>query len=334
MHTLLLTGRGAKPMISHPRREAPSLSNYYALLRHDALLHLTGPDALKFLQGQVTCDTRRIDPSHALPGAHCTPQGRVVCDFLLCEVGPEHLVLRMRRDLREHSAATFGKYIIFSKAELHPGRDDWILYGCWGEQAATGLQTIFGEVPAQQYASCAGPGFVLVQTDSQGRQFECYVDSKQREDLQEQLATALQEGSETAWQALQIAAGIGRIESVTTEEFVPQMLNYDHTGHISFNKGCYTGQEVVARLHYRGKPKRRMYRATLPEAAAAGTPLYCADSSQSVGNVVNSIQVDGAGAAALVVVAVSRVDDELRVGSPDGMPLELTTLPYSIDDTD
>jgi folate-binding Fe-S cluster repair protein YgfZ len=112
------------------------------------------------------------------------------------------------------------------------------------------------------------------------------------------------------------------------------MLNYDHTGHISFNKGCYTGQEVVARLHYRGKPKRRMYRATLPEAAAAGTPLYCADSSQSVGNVVNSIQVDGAGAAALVVVAVSRVDDELRVGSPDGMPLELTTLPYSIDDTD
>ena len=310
------------------------MSNYYTLLQHDALLHLTGPDALKFLQGQVTCDTRSIDQAHALSGAYCTPQGRVVCDFLLCELAPEHLALRMRRDLREHSAATFGKYIIFSKAELHPQRDDWILYGCWGEQVATDLQTIFGEVPAQQYASCAGAGFVLVQTDSQGRQFECYLDSKQREDLQEQLATAFQDGSETAWQALQIAAGIGRIESATTEEFVPQMLNYDHTGHISFNKGCYTGQEVVARLHYRGKPKRRMYGASLPEAATAGTPLYCADSSQSVGNVVNSVEVDAGEATALVVVVVSRVDDELRVGSPDGMPLELTTLPYSIDDTD
>jgi hypothetical protein len=77
-----------------------------------------------------------------------------------------------------------------------------------------------------------------------------------------------------------------------------------------------------------------MYGASLPEAAAAGTPLYCADSSQSVGNVVNSVEVDAGEATALVVVAVSRVDDELRVGSPDGTPLELTTLPYSIDDTD
>lgn len=310
------------------------MSNYYTLVQHDALLHLTGPDALKFLQGQVTCDTRSIDPSHALPGAYCTPQGRVVCDFLLCELAPEHLVLRMRRDLREHSAATFGKYIIFSKAELHPQRDDWILYGCWGEQVATALQTIFGEVPTQQFGSCAGPGFVLVQTDSQGWQFECYVDIAQHADMEQQLASALQEGNETDWQALQIAAGIGRVEAATTEEFVPQMLNYDHTGHISFNKGCYTGQEVVARLHYRGKPKRRMYRATLSEAAVAGTPLYCADSSQSVGNVVNSIQVDAGEATALVVVAVSRVDDKLRVGSQDGMPLELATLPYSIDDTD
>ena len=310
------------------------MSNYYTLVQHDALLHLTGPDALKFLQGQVTCDTRSIDPSHALPGAYCTPQGRVVCDFLLCELAPEHLVLRMRRDLREHSAATFGKYIIFSKAELHPQRDDWILYGCWGEQVATALQTIFGEVPTQQFGSCAGPGFVLVQIDSQGWQFECYVDIAQHADMEQQLASALQEGNETDWQALQIAAGIGRVEAATTEEFVPQMLNYDHTGHISFNKGCYTGQEVVARLHYRGKPKRRMYRATLSEAAVAGTPLYCADSSQSVGNVVNSIQVDAGEATALVVVAVSRVDDKLRVGSQDGMPLELATLPYSIDDTD
>lgn len=310
------------------------MSNFCTPLQHDALLHLTGPDALKFLQGQVTCDTRKIDATHALPGAYCTPQGRVVCDFLLCQLREEHFVLRMRRDLREHGAATFGKYIIFSKAELQPQRDDWVLYGCWGDLAATALKSIFGDAPGQQYGSCAGPGFALVQTDSEGQRFECYVDTAQHADLQQRLANAMQAGSETDWQAQEIAAGIGRVEAATTEEFVPQMLNYDYTGHVSFSKGCYTGQEVVARLHYRGTPKRRMYGAVLAEAAAAGTPLYCADGEQSVGNVVNSVQIDAAKAVALVVVTVTRLHDGLRLGSPEGTALELTTLPYSVDATD
>jgi len=96
----------------------------YALLEQEALLHIVGPDTLKFLQGQTTCDTREVDSEHATPGAFCTPQGRVICDFLICELAPEHFSLRMRREIRDNSATAFGKYIIFSKSGTgcHTGR--------------------------------------------------------------------------------------------------------------------------------------------------------------------------------------------------------------------
>lgn len=310
----------------------PNLNTYYAPLQQDALLHLTGPDALQFLQGQVTCDTRNVDETHATLGAYCTPQGRVVCDFLLCQLAHEHLALRMRRDLREHSAAIFGKYIIFSKAELQPQRDDWVSVGCWGEQVSTVLQGIFGELPKQRHESRVGPGFAVIQVDDQGQQFECYLDTQGYPQLEEQLAAAMHCADEEHWQALQIEAGIGRVENGTTEEFVPQMLNFDHTGHISFKKGCYTGQEVVARLHYRGKPKRRMYRVILNETAAAGTPVYAAEGGQSVGNIVNCVSIDPSGATALAVLTVSRVEEDLRVGSDQGTQVKLTTLPYAIEE--
>ena len=89
---------------------------YYANLDHEALLHVQGPDALSFLQGQVTCDTRSLRADLALPGACCTVQGRVVFDFLLGQLEADHLVLRMRRDILASSAALLAKYIVFSKA--------------------------------------------------------------------------------------------------------------------------------------------------------------------------------------------------------------------------
>lgn len=306
------------------------MSNYYAPLEQDALLHIIGPDALKFLQGQVTCDTRKIDSTQALPGAYCTPQGRTVCDFLLCELGPEHIALRMRSDLRAHSATIFGKYIIFSKAELQPERDDWLTLGCWGSESAASLAALFGPLPTRQYACSSGPGFVLIQVDENATQFECFINPSLSATSLQDISQAMQQGSEAGWQALQIAAGIGRLEAATTEEFIPQMLNYDLTGHISFDKGCYTGQEVVARLHYRGKSKRRLYCAVLPELAPAGTPVYGSNSTQSVGNVVNTAQTSDGKLCALVIAAVSQSSERLHLGSEQGPTLALNPPPYDL----
>ncbi|RLA57108.1 MAG: hypothetical protein DRQ98_00360 [Gammaproteobacteria bacterium] len=303
----------------------------YSLLQQEALLHIEGPDSLTFLQGQTTCDTRNLDPERALTGIYCTPQGRVVCDFLLSQLAEDHYALRMRRNIRASSSATFGKYIIFSKAELDDQRDDWQVVACWGPGAAPALCEIFGIAPTASFGACAGDDFVLVQVDEGGQQFECYLDSKTNPQRLTQIGELMQPSTETEWQALQIASGIGRIETATVEEFIPQMLNYDLTGHISFNKGCYTGQEVVARLHYRGKPKRRMYLAELPgtEPAVAGTPLFSTGTEQSVGNVVNSVLTDGK-VAGLVVATASGLENGLYLGAKDGLVLSIGELPYSL----
>ena len=307
------------------------MGNYYAALEQESLLHLSGPDSLQFLQGQVTCDTRQIDAGNSRPGAYCTPQGRVVCDFLLCQLGEQHLALRLRRDLRRHSAEVFGKYIIFSKAELDPGNDDWAIFGCWGDTVADALATIFGDAPGDRHAVFQGDGFCLVQTDAQGRRFECYIDRSRQTRRIEQLQGILQPAAEADWQLLDIDAGIARVEAATSGEFVPQMLNFDLTGLISFSKGCYTGQEVIARLHYRGTPKRRLYRVGLPADSTVqpGDPLFGAG-SQSVGNLVNRAEVGGQAPRALVVATVAKLAEGLHLQSKSGPALKLMELPYPL----
>ena len=304
------------------------MSSQYAILDDEALLHIVGPDSLTFLQGQTTCDTRCVDSQHAIPGAYCTPKGRVVCDFLLCKLAEDHFALRMRRDILEASATVFGKYIVFSKAELNTVRGGWQLFACWGEDAGKNLHSALGPLPRQdnsgeRYASACGEGFVLIQTDEEGTQFECYLNTETHPELAQQLTATIQPGNVNTWLGLQLEQGIARVETATVEAFIPQMLNYDLTGHVNFKKGCYTGQEVVARMHYRGKPKRRLYYANMAEnhSLLAGTPLFNADSQQSAGTLVNSA-LDASGLPiALIVAPVDGVEAGLHLGAPNGAVL-------------
>lgn len=303
----------------------------YALLEQEALLHISGPDTLKFLQGQTTCDTRKVDRHHAQPGAFCTPQGRVVCDFLLCELGQEHFALRMRRDIRDNSAIAFGKYIIFSKAKLDATREDWISLAIWGEEATMAVAQIFGESPQERFATHSADDCVVVRMDERGEQFECYLHQPTSHNYLAKIDAITRKASEAQWQAEQIASGIARIEAPTIGEFVPQLLNYDLTGHISFKKGCYTGQEVVARLHYLGKSKRRAYAAELTglHDCEAGTVLYDAVSAQSVGNVINSSAAQDR-TLLLCAATAGGVSNGLLLGAIDGPALTMRELPYTV----
>lgn len=308
----------------------------YANLEQEALLHITGPDALSFLQGQVTCDTRKLGAQCVLPGLYCTPQGRVIGDFLLCQLAPDHLVLRLRSGIRAACTAALSKYIVFSKATLEAECDDWQVLACWGKDASAALETVFGVAPQSKYDACASDHFLLLQLDELGQQFECYVNRNQGAELLERMHTNLRPSTQVAWQALQVASGVGRIEPQTSAEFIPQMLNYDLTGYISFNKGCYTGQEVVARMHYRGKSKRRLYLGSLsaeetpPDGAPeAGTRVYSNSKEQSVGAIVNSAVSSDDQILVLVTATAEGVTEGLRLGSQQGPLLALGELPYS-----
>lgn len=303
----------------------------FVTLEQDALLHITGPDALTFLQGQTTCDTRNVDAGHALPGAFCTAQGRVVCDFLLCQLDDEHFALRMRRGIRQASSQAFGKYIIFSKADLADDREDWLPVGIWGAEAAAAVQSVFTALPAQRFDAISGEGFVLVRLDDQGTQFECYLEQASSDAWLSRMKESMQVGLESQWQAGQIACGTARIEEATVGEFVPQTLNYDLTGHISFTKGCYTGQEVVARLHYKGTPKRRSHFVSLPTDTECppNTPTFDSVTGKSVGHIVNAAATES-GTAALVAATAEGVSNGLRLGSTEGPALTPGELPYSL----
>ena len=302
---------------------------FYTCLEQESLLHITGPDTLTFLQGQTTCDTRTIDENHSLLGIFCTPQGRVVCDFLLCQLAADHFALRMHRSIRTSSSAAFGKYIIFSKAVLDDTREDWTPYAVWGPKAVTALTKLFGQAPSEPFGAVHGDNFVVVQTDQVGEQFECYLHESFPQDT---MGEAIPLATELEWQALQMANGIVRIEAATTKEFVPQTLNYDLTGHISFKKGCYTGQEIVARAHYRGTIKRRMYilklaTSTLP---TIGEGLINSE-GKVIGTVADAALASDKSIEILAILAIKSADcAQLRFADRDLIDLSQVPLPYEM----
>jgi folate-binding protein YgfZ len=301
---------------------------FLAALEQEALLQIAGPDGSKFLQGQTTCDLRKLSPERALLGAFCTPQGRMVCDFLLCQPAPEQLLLRMRRGILEASAAAFGKYIVFSRAQLSTEQTQWQLLGCWGDDAEAALAAVFPSVPAHSLDATSGPGFVLVRVESE--RFEIYLHGEAGQRFAQSLRALSVAMTAARWRALEIHSGLGRIEAETIEMFIPQMLNYDLSGHVSFDKGCYTGQEVVARMHYRGKSKRRLYSARVAAARPPqpGTAIFSGSSEQSVGNVVNSVCKDTEVTEMLAVLATAALDGDLHLATIDGPLLRTGEHPY------
>jgi folate-binding protein YgfZ len=305
------------------------LNGYISPLPQEGLLIISGPDTLVFLQGQTTCDTSEISQEQALPGVFCTPGGRVVCDFLLVQLGDDCYGLRMRREIMPHAAATLGKYIVFSKAAIEL-EQEWQATALWGEDIGSVLEQHYATPPANKFAAASSQGGILVQIDDAGHRFEYYHLGTGQSPFLKALESDLSSGSEAQWQALDIASGIARIESASVEEYVPQTLNYDLTGHISFAKGCYTGQEVVARLHYRGTPKRRAYACEASAAAPVGTEVYSAQSERGIGHVVNSAKHADGRQLLLVAATSSGADQGLHLEGPGGPALSLLELPYAL----
>ncbi|MCB1733271.1 MAG: tRNA-modifying protein YgfZ, partial [Halieaceae bacterium] len=173
-------------------------------------------------------------------------------------------------------------------------------------------------------------------TDAGGEMFECLLQGAQAGTLLDRLQQDASPAARTAWEASLIRAGVPRIAAATSGEFIPQMLNYDLTGQVSFSKGCYTGQEVIARMHYRGKPKRRLYLASLTQGELAGgdppapgLALYSAG-EQSVGTVVNAAQGEGGQWQLLVTATREGATGGLHLASPAGPRLALGELPYPV----
>ncbi len=301
----------------------------YCHLSSETLLHIIGADAPTFLQGQMTCDLRDVAIDRALPGVYCSAQGRVLADFLLVQLGPEHYALRLRHSIAEVTRERLSKYAVFSKVELALD-DRWSVSACWGESAATTIGANFPMLSGQRYSCTNSDGnLCVVQLDEAGEQYEIYHAGGARNPWP---ADAIHEVPER-WCQLEQARGIARIEQPIVEQFVPQALSYDLAGFISFKKGCYTGQEVVARLHYKGTSKRRLYlaRVVTDEHPRPGDKLFSASGERAIGDVINATLDTGHQWHLLVSLTTAATNTgSLHMAAKNGPELSLYPPPFGL----
>lgn len=295
------------------------------------LSSLTGPDAETFLQGQASCDVAQCTSDTSITGALCNPQGRMYSSFRLAKTGEENYLLRTQADIAESTVAGLEKYIVFSKAEIAQA-GNYSVYGISGSEASAFVAEIFGAIPPQSSASLTIDSTTLIRLDESSTRFECWTSPESA------IAKALENKNQTnpeLWKKDNILAGWGEVEASSVNLFLPQMLNYQITGQLSFSKGCYTGQEVVARMHYRGKLKRRMYLASVSSASEplAGQALLDGASEQSIGNVVNATGVESGQYTLLAVITRAQADiGKVYLGADGSEALTIETLPYQVED--
>ncbi|MDD2057728.1 folate-binding protein YgfZ [Pseudomonas sp. GD03860] len=303
-------------------------SAFFCTLSHEGVLAVRGSDAGKFLQGQLTCNLNYLNDSTSSLGARCMVKGRMQSSFRILPEA-DGFLLAMTRELLEPQLADLKKYAVFSKAKLTDDSDAWVRFGLSNGEAA--LQALGLEVSAQVDGVTRHDGLVAVLV-STGR-VELWVPAQQAAAVQAQLAAHLPEGSLNDWLLGQIRAGIGQVMAQTRELFIPQMINLQAVGGVSFKKGCYTGQEIVARMQYLGKLKRRQYRVALADEQVPepGTEIFSPTHNSSVGEVVLAARA-AEGCELLAVLTADAVEDNnLHLGSPDGPALALLSLPYELD---
>ncbi len=291
------------------------------------VMAVTGPQAQAFLQGQVTCDIRTLTPGESRIGAHCDPKGRMQMSFRALADTEERVLLRVPRSMTDATRESLGKYIVFSKAELT--QENYRIRGLYGPEAREQISELFVD-PAREAGQWVRDqaGSIILTLGSD--RFECWLSEEQASTLDQTLG-APQPG-DNLWRQLDIQAGIGEVLPPTRGQLTPQSLNFTQIGAVSFKKGCYTGQEIVARLHYKGKLKQHMRRLAVDtgdlEALPPGTPVQT-DEGKKVGELVMAASISADQSECLALMDDRALDQPLRVGNT--FPAKPLSLPYTLE---
>ena len=301
-----------------------------ALLGHLGVLQFSGDDAETFLQGQLSCDVAGVGLRSGSYGAYCSPKGRMLANFLLWrEEAGFHMALS--RDIAASVQKHISKFVLRAKVKVSDASDAVVLAGAAGPKADQALREVFPDLPKEpnQASRRADTGTIIKIKD--GRYLLALTPSSAAA-LRQRLANVLVPVGGQAWRWLDIRNGVPRVSAATQDQLVPQMANFELLGGVSFSKGCYTGQEVVARMQHLGKLRRRMFLANVAAQAAAGDPLYSEDlGDQASGIVVNAEpSPDGGHDLLAAVQTASREGSIVHLRSIGGPVLRFLPLPYAV----
>jgi folate-binding protein YgfZ len=298
-------------------------------LSHLGLLGITGNDAEPFLQGQLSCDVKGLSAGTATFGAYCSPKGRMLANFLLWPEAEGYL-MALSSTLVSAIEKRLRMFVLRAKVVIADRTAERVLVGAAGGKAEDALRTV-GAVPSRPHGVARSPGATAVRLPAD--RFVIAVAPDRAEALWAGLSGPLRPVGTPCWEWLDVAAGLPLVTARTQDEFVPQMANLELIGGVSFQKGCYPGQEVVARTQYLGKAKRRMFLARVEGAAPApGDPLYSEDlGDQASGTIVNAAPAPEGGFDVLAVIpAASAAGSTVHLGSLAGAPLRFRPLPYAV----
>lgn len=307
------------------------------------LIALTGEDAASFLHKQVTNDVEHMTAGEARLAGYCSPKGRLMATFLMWR-SDTTVFLELPRELQPALQKRLQMYVLRDKAKLADASADpasEVVLGLGGAKANAVLGVWFDTLPGKAYARIDHPLGTLIQVGAAfgAPRYQWLMSAATAQTVWPMLAAALAKGGNDAWHLSEVHAGVPQIGSATQEQFVPQMVNLELLGGVNFKKGCYPGQEIVARSQYLGKLKRRMTLASIADPAArAGTEVFLvAEPGQPCGMIVNAAPNAAGGVDALVEMKLAAIEQgsqqegSVRLGSAIGAPLSFLTMPYALD---
>lgn len=295
------------------------------------LIRFSGEDSLPFLQGQLSSDVRAIAQDTAQYSSYSSAKGRMLASLLILRDGDDYL-LQLSADIQPAIQKRLSMYVLRSKTKASDVGAELALFGIAGPLAAEKIQSALHVQTGAAMTVQQGDGFQLLSLGAD--RFELIVPQIHANAITHRLIEAgCTAGDANAWRLAEIRAGIAWITHATQEAFVAQMANLDLTGAVSFNKGCYTGQEIIARTQYLGKLKRRMYRARInAETVCAGQPVFSAEMhGQASGQIVLCAPISTGQWEVLVIAQMSSLEHGLHLASPEGPILEILNLPYEIE---
>jgi hypothetical protein len=296
-------------------------TTFHIPLADQGLIRASGEDAASFLHNLLTNDINHLAAGQARHAGLCTAKGRMIASFLIWREGDDFL-LQLSADILPGILKKLSMYVLRSKVRLADISAERLLIGVAGAPGDMAPQTPMTTTPFA--------GGTAIRLD--GERCILAVPADQAAAVQSRLGAP---ASLSDWHLSEIRHGMPRIVAATQEAFVPQMINYETpaVGGVSFQKGCYPGQEIVARTHYLGKVKRRMVRAKLESYFAPSTDVFTPESGdQHCGAIVLSAPAPGGGFESLLVVQSSGSEvGEVHVGSPAGPRAALLPLPYTVE---
>ncbi|AIY41994.1 Folate-dependent protein for Fe/S cluster synthesis/repair in oxidative stress [Collimonas arenae] len=311
--------------------------SFFAPLPDLGLIALSGEDAASFLHTQLTNDVQNLNPGQARLAGYCSPKGRLLATFLMWKSG-DNILLQLPRNMQAAIQKRLQMFVMRAKAKLVDVSDTQIVLGVAGDGAGAALTPWFPTLPNTPYAKIDNEhgSLIRVADASSAPRYQWITSPEIAIAAWPLLSNKLQALDAQAWRLSDIQAGIPQVTLATQEQFVPQMINFEVIGGVNFKKGCYPGQEIVARSQYLGKLKRRTVLATVETiGVAAATEVFSSnDPEQPCGMIVNAETNSAHSSSCLLEIKLAALESggTIHLGSADGAQMQIQTLPYSIID--